>query len=133
MVSAFTSKEEDERLEFERNTLSGLGLDKGRRGKDNRLAFYRWLIAQDQVVKQRRGLELVLQVERAEYFGVYPVSARDPVQKEFIRQLEIELLKGAEQLTLLQELQEHGQVRRKGLWDIVMLRLYQWAINFESN
>lgn len=87
-----------------------------------------WVIKRDGLAREIAGLQLVVQQQRLAYMSVFPVSARDPVQKEFVRQLEVQQAMLQVEIEELNILQLKGKVKSRGLWDMVKIRAYQWAV-----
>lgn len=87
-----------------------------------------WVIKRERLARELAGIQLVAQQQRIEYFSVFPVTARDPIQKEFVRQLEVQ------QAMLQVEIQElaydftRGFVKPRSILDLLKIRAYQWAV-----
>lgn len=96
-------------------------------GRETQLRHWRYVVALDKVTKQLQGLMLYMQAQRVDYYGTFPVQTRDPVQKELIRQLEIQVAKQELALTELQKWKVQGLVRTPTLWDSIMVSVYNWA------
>lgn len=87
-----------------------------------------WIILKDVRVREMQGLQLVLQNARIEYNSVFPVQSRDPVQKEYIRQLEVHQARLQVELNELESLFLLGAIKKKGIWDMLRIRLYSWTV-----
>lgn len=96
--------------------------------KRDTVSYWRWIIAQEKIQRQMQGLSLVLQKARIDYNAVFPVTVRDPVQKEYIRQLEIEQSKLLVASAELAGWASTQRVLPSTLWDLIVVRLYEWSV-----
>lgn len=92
------------------------------------LRYWRWLVAQEKMTRQVSALKLILQKEKIDFYGTFPVQARTDLQREYIRQLEIAVVRCDEAIKVLRELKVKGCVRSPGVWDKLMIRLYSWSV-----
>lgn len=96
--------------------------------REKKLRHWVWIVAQEKLSRQVSGLKMVLQKAKIDFYGTFPVEVRTNVQREYIRQLEIEVAKLEEGMKELRKMQADGKVRVSGLWDSIMIRLYSWSV-----
>lgn len=99
----------------------------GRGKKLRKVPYWKWRVAQDQAIRQLRYVQLALQKARLDYHGL-PPEYRDPTGAEFIRQLEIQLIKGTEELDSIKGWRDQGRVGRNNIRSRLLLALYGWAV-----
>lgn len=88
------------------------------------MRYWKWVVAQDKVKRQLVGLRTVLQSERLKFHAIFPVEARTPENREYLRQLEIQIAKCEVALTELAGMKKDPSK----VWDRIVVMAYNWAV-----
>lgn len=93
--------------------------------------FSAWKIRQHQKAKVLVGLKQIVQLAKIDLFGNGPMN-QDPVQKEYHRQIEIQVAKTEVEMQELAQLEGRGLVKPRTWFDSLILWVYGWATNEAS-
>lgn len=88
------------------------------------MRYWKWVVAQDKVKRQLTGLRTVLQSERLMFHGIFPIESRTPEQREYLRQLEIQIAKCEVALIELAGAKKDPSKT----WDRIVIMAYTWAV-----